>query len=260
MILQNTFQLTNKPKRIISLVPSQTSLLYALNLNDAVIGITKFCTEPPHWKKEKKMIGGTKNPNIALIKSLNPDLIIANKEENRKEDIELLAQEFPVWITDVYDLPSALNMIVDIGVLTQQIEQAQVLKRQIEDSFEQLNDAISLNNIPSAYLIWKDPWMTVGGDTFIHHMMQYAGFKNLFEEDQRYPIININKLKEKNCQLLLLSSEPYPFTNKHILELTEELPDCQIILVDGMKFSWYGDQLLSTPAYLLSLLEKIRPV
>ena len=257
MILNNRTEIKYCPQRIISLVPSQTSLLHALGVGDHVIGITKFCTEPPQWKKDKCMIGGTKNPNIQLIIKLIPDLIIANKEENRKEDVELLALEFPVWVTDVFDLSSALNMISDLGTLTQKTIEADLISQQIQLAFQKLHSIDTSNKIPTAYLIWKDPWMTIGGDTFINDMMKYAGLKNIFENETRYPVIQLDNLKEMGCELLLLSSEPYPFSEKHINELAEHLPDCKIILVDGMKFSWYGDQLLETPDYLIDLLNKM---
>jgi ABC-type Fe3+-hydroxamate transport system substrate-binding protein len=257
MILENTSQLNVEPKRIISLVPSQTSLLHALGLGERVIGITKFCTEPNSWRLDKSIVGGTKNPTIDKIKNLRPDLIIANREENRKEDVEKMAEEFPVWVTDVNDLPSALNMIQDLGELTGHKTEATDLVKKIAAGFEQLSHKVSQRKLPAAYLIWKDPWMSIGGDTFIHDMMHRAGLENLFGDLNRYPVIDINLLREKKCPLLLLSSEPYPFSKKHLSELSKLLPHCRIELVDGMKFSWYGDQLLHTPEYLTDFLRLI---
>jgi ABC-type Fe3+-hydroxamate transport system substrate-binding protein len=238
-------------KRIVSLVPSQTELLHALGLQEEVIGITKFCVHPEHWFRSKTRVGGTKNVNIEKIKFLQPGLILANKEENVKEQVEALAAEFPVWVTDVNSLNDALEMIETIGILTCKHEEALALKIQIEQNFKQLKQ----NNKPLrvCYLIWKDPYMTIGGDTFINDMLQHAGFENIFAAEKRYPTITIEDIKQLHCDVLLLSSEPFPFTEKHINSLQPLLPETKIMLADGELFSWYGSRLLHAPSYFQTL-------
>ena len=255
MILSSVNTLTYIPRRIISLVPSQTELLYHLGLIDETIGITKFCSHPKEWHLNKIKVGGTKTIDIQCIRKLKTDLIIANKEENTKEQIKTLALEFPVWLTDVNNLKEALEMISDIGKLTHQEPIAQTLIQQIQHKFAAIpfptsNNSILLN---CCYLIWKSPYMTVGGDTFINDMMNLTGLKNCFAHKKRYPEVSIAEIIEQDCKLLLLSSEPYPFKQKHIDQLQEQLPGITIILVNGEMFSWYGSRLLSAASYLKNL-------
>ena len=243
------------PKRIISLVPSQTELLYALGLDTKVIGITKFCTAPPAWHRTKTRVGGTKDLHLERIGALEPDLIIANKEENTKEQIEQLANRFPVWVSDVNNLSSALSLIRELGTITGRHEKAADIAEQIVKEFAGL--PVPEQPLSTAYLIWQNPFMTVGGDTFIHAMLEAAGFANVFKTHTRYPEITLNDLREKDCRLLLLSSEPYPFGPAHQAALAKELPQMQVELVDGTCFSWYGSRLLDAPACFRRLQAKI---
>ena len=251
MILRQTSDLTKKPCCIISLVPSQTELLHYLQLDDETIAITKFCIHPAEWFRNKIRIGGTKNLDIKKITELKPDLIIANKEENNKEQVQALAKEFNVWVTDVNNFNDALVMINDIGQLTDSMEKTATLISVIKQQFALLPIRPKLKN--AAYLIWKDPYMTTGGDTFISSMMEIAGFKNIFANTKRYPQITILELQHSKCDLIFLSSEPYPFSQKHIDELQRYLPAVKIILADGEIFSWYGSRMLLAPAYFLKL-------
>ena len=255
MIITSTIHFTHPPQKIISLVPSQTELLSYLALQQQVIGITKFCVHPQQWFTTKTRVGGTKNINLDLIKKLSPDLIIANKEENVKEQVEMLAKEFDVWVTDVNTLDEALEMINDIGQLTRTVNKAAELVAAIQKSFAQLQ--IEHFPIPAVYLIWKDPYMTVGGNTFINDMMKRGGFQTIYHGKDRDPEITLNELRASPCKWILLSSEPYPFAQKHVDELREQLPGKKIILVDGEMFSWYGSWLLNVPLYFKKLREEI---
>lgn len=246
-------QMPAHPKRIISLVPSQTELLYDLGLGQRVVGITKFCVHPETWFKTKTRVGGTKQFDLRKIRELAPDLIIANKEENRKEDIEALAKEFPVWISDVRDLPSALDMITMVGALTGTIEKADVLRNQIADRFATLKPLEPFATV--AYFIWREPYMVAGHGTFINDMLERCGLINVFDsDDARYPEITAKEVEEAAPDLILLSSEPYPFKEKHIEELLEICPQTPVRLVDGEFFSWYGSRLLGTVEYLNGML------
>ena len=254
-------EIKSPPQRIISLVPSQTELLCDLGLSDEVIGITKFCVHPDQWFQSKKRIGGTKQLNIELIKSLQPDLIIANKEENLKEEVEELAKYFPVWISDINNLDDAIEMIQSIGEITDKKSKAEEIVNKIRTHFNELKNAPSSKALlqekyphqPVCYIIWRDPYMTVGGDTFINDMLQRCGFENIFKNKQRYPEFTISDLPQMNCQLILLSSEPYPFKQEHVHELQELFPETMILLADGQMFSWYGSRLVKAPAYFEQL-------
>ncbi len=243
------------PERIVSLVPSQTELLYYLGLEAAVAGITSFCIHPPHLQKSTVVIGGTKMLDSEKIKQLQPDLIIANKEENTKLQIEELAAYFDVWVTDVTCFADALNMIEDIGLLTKTENKAKLLIKDITDGFSKIMPAVKNTN--TCYLIWRKPYMTAGGDTFINSMLQQCGLINIYADEKRYPEVNANDLRKKGCQLLLLSSEPYPFKQKHIIELQLQLPGIKIILANGEMFSWYGSRMLYSAAYFSKFIDHI---
>lgn len=253
-------EISLSPQRIISLVPSQTELLYHLGLNHEIIGITKFCIHPSQSFASKTRVGGTKNVDIDKIKALEPDLIIASKEENVKDDIEELAKYFPVWVSDVKDLLSAFAMIRNLGRITSTECKAAEIIELITDNF---NNLLSFNKkFRTAYLIWKQPYMTVGGDTFINSMLERGGFENVFKKENRYPIIEIASLHHLNCELILLSSEPYPFGQKHIEEIKsllqkKSLAPIKIALVDGEMFSWYGSRLIKAPKYFESLQKEL---
>ncbi|HOZ52953.1 MAG TPA: helical backbone metal receptor [Chitinophagaceae bacterium] len=237
-------------KRIISVVPSQTELLYDLGLNEEVVGITKFCIHPHEWYKSKKRIGGTKNLNIDLIHSLQPDLIIANKEENTKEQIEELQKQYPVYLSDIYNLDDALNMIKDIGKLVNKVAESESIVQSIQ--IAKSNATFTKTNLKTLYLIWKDPYMVAGKTTFIDSMLTEAGFNNCVDKS-RYPILSMNDITELNPEVILLSSEPYPFKQKHIDEFQNILPSCKLFLVDGELFSWYGSRLCQSFEYFSKL-------
>lgn len=256
MLLQQPAELDYRPRRIISLVPSQTELLHALGLETETAGITKFCIHPSAWFTTKQRVGGTKHISLQAVSQIDPDLIIANKEENTKEQVEALAELYPVWVTDVQDLQTALQMISDIGILTGKTLAAQEIARAIEKKFTEIYPLTV--PVKTAYLIWRKPYMAAGGGTFIHDMLERCGMQNIFGQETRYPQINIEALKAAHCRLLLLSSEPYPFKQQHIEELQCSLPGTVIMLVDGEMFSWYGSRLLLSGDYFTDLIRTIQ--
>jgi ABC-type Fe3+-hydroxamate transport system substrate-binding protein len=250
--------LLNEPvKRIISLVPSQTELLYDLGLRDEVIGITKFCIHPDNWFHSKQRVGGTKNLHMDVIRDLKPDLIIANKEENVKEQVEELAAQYPVWTSDIHTPQQAFEMIAEIAKIVDKEAAAKELLFDIKSNFEQLRTTISIQH-RAIYLIWQQPYMTIGGDTFIDAMMKLAGFENIYGDQFRYPEITVEEIAAQKPAYLLLSSEPYPFKQKHIEGLQPHLPDTKILLVDGEMFSWYGSRMLKAASYFQNLNAEIK--
>jgi len=239
------------PAKIISVVPSLTELLYNLGLKDEVVGITKFCIHPEKWFLTKPKTGGTKTLDIPHIHGLHPDLIIANKEENVKGQVEALAAHYPVWVSDINDLEDAYQAIEQIGDLVGRKESAESIIRDIKRNFTQLIMPKLKPRI--CYLIWRNPCMTVGGDTFIHSMLEAAGFENVFKDEMRYPIVSLDDIAAKNAEWIFLSSEPFPFKEKHIEEMKEHLPGATFLLVDGEMFSWYGSRMIHAPSYFLNL-------
>jgi ABC-type Fe3+-hydroxamate transport system substrate-binding protein len=253
--LNRSIHLRQTARRIVSLVPSQTELLYYLGLLEEVVGVTKFCVHPRQWFTNKTRVGGTKSVNIQTIHKLEPDLIIANKEENQKEQINELEKHYPVWISDINNLESAYDMIKMVGEITNKGNEATILVNSIQKEFHDLPKRN--RQLRTCYLIWRKPYMLAGGNTFINDLLRRCGFCNVFEHIQRYPEITIEQLKAVNCELLLLSSEPFPFKEKHIEELQQELPDTKIAIVNGELFSWYGSRLLHAPAYFKELISQV---
>ncbi len=257
---QRTIYLPDIPRRIVSLVPSQTELLFDLGLEDAVVGITRYCVHPHSWFVGKSRVGGTKNIDFSSIRSLNPNLILANREENSREQVDALAGNYPVWVSDIHNLGEALHMIECLGILTGTREQAGLLCTEIATAFSRL-DGLPVLAEPlkrAAYLIWQKPYMAAGGDTFISDMMHRCGLENIFGSKTRYPEVTLEQIRANRCGLLLLSSEPFPFGEKHIDLIRVALPDTRIILVDGKMFSWYGSRLRLSVSYLMQLREKIQ--
>lgn len=238
--------------KIISLVPSITETLFDLGLSEAeIIGRTKFCIHPENRVKNIAVIGGTKNLNIEKIKALKPDLIVANKEENRKEDVEELQKYFKVLVTNISTLEDNYYLLKNLGNILNRQETAQKFNIKIYEVFQNFSD---LPKKKCAYLIWQNPYMTVGSDTFIHDILDKVGFENIFKHHKRYPEISVEDLK--TADYIFLSSEPFPFQQKHIDELQKELPDAKIFLVDGEAFSWYGTRLAKCEGYFQNLVEK----
>jgi ABC-type Fe3+-hydroxamate transport system substrate-binding protein len=259
MFISTTLPPTSVPKKIISLVPSITELLHYLKLEEETIAITKFCVHPEAWHKTKTRIGGTKNINVEKIIALAPDLILCNKEENVQAQIEPLAALLPVYMCDVKNYDEAMQMIKDIGILTGKEIVSKKLVEKINGAFEE-NKLLSSKKIKAAYLIWNEPYMTIGGDTFISDMMHKAGLENIYKKETRYPTITIKQLQDDNPELILLSSEPYPFKEKHIEELKVYFPHTKILMADGEMFSWYGSRMTFAAPYFKKLLAHFHTV
>lgn len=245
--LGNEITISFPPQRIISLVPSQTELLADLGLGDRVVGITKFCVHPEAWIKSKTIVGGTKKFDFERIKSLQPDLIIGNKEENYQEGIKRLQAVYPVWMSNIITTEDALTMIRQLGELVD-------AQKQTEKIIAQINNAISgIEKLPplrTLYMIWRSPWMAAASVTFIHELITLVGFKNCLAVKDRYPELSDQDIKILDPELILLSSEPYPFQQKNIDEIQRICPNAKVILVDGEMFSWYGSRLKLFPDYI----------
>jgi len=245
------------PKRIISLVPSQTELIFDLGLDAEVVGITKFCIHPQDQFRSTAKVGGTKKLDLDRIRALQPDLIIGNKEENDQAQIEELMKELPVWMSDIHTLEDAFEMMGGIGAVTGKTRQAADLIDSIKSSFADLQTNLKTGNkLRVTYFIWEEPFMVAGPNTFIHEILQLGGWINAVS-DSRYPEISEAALRELNPDLIFLSSEPYPFKDKHVAEFREICPHSQVMIVDGELFSWYGSRLRHTPQYLFALQQAV---
>lgn len=245
-----TIQLNELPQRIVSLVPSQTELLFTLGLGNRVVGITKFCIHPDKWYRTKTRVGGPKKLKLDKIKALHPDLIIGNKEENSKDEIEALREIAPVWISDIFSLNDNHTMIREIGKMCGTLEKSEDIIHHIKVNFKTLQPL--KEKITVLYLIWKDPFMAVASHTFINHILtKQIGLINAIETQDRYPILDKNQLPK--ADVVFLSSEPYPFKEKHLEEMQSYFPDSKLILVNGEFFTWYGSRLIEAPTYFKTL-------
>jgi len=248
--MNRTIRLEGIPRRIVSLVPSQTELLYDLALEDEVVGITKFCIHPESWFRSKTRVGGTKHVDIEKVRSLSPDLIIGNKEENTKEDIAALEDIAPVWMSDIYTVDDALEMILEVSTICGKSEYGTQLVKTVQSGFESLkNEPLSGTFL---YFIWKDPDFVAGTNTFISDLLESTGLRNLCRSE-RYPEWNAT---DEVPDIVLLSSEPYPFKFEHVKEMRKKFPKSSINLIDGEMCSWYGSRMQLAPKYLSAFFEK----
>jgi ABC-type Fe3+-hydroxamate transport system substrate-binding protein len=257
--MQRTFTLKSTPKRIISLVPSQTELLYDLGLEERIVGITKFCVHPYHLKSTKAIVGGTKNIKLEKIKELQPDLILCNKEENTKEIVEELEKLFPVHVSDVKNIEESLEMITQYGVMMKCNTEASKINNKIQfylKDFQEFVKDIPVQKV--AYFIWRKPWMVAGQDTFINYLLKLCKFENIYESHGRYPEVEIKKIRlDGDPDIVMLSSEPYPFKSAHAFELGRCTHHAKVVFVDGEYFSWYGSRLSKAFTYFKKLHESL---
>ena len=241
------------PKRIISLVPSQTELLVALGLEENIVGITKFCVHPDHLRKSKTIVGGTKKVHFDKIRDLNPEIILCNKEENTLEMVMELEKIAPVHVSEIIGFEDVLNLIEMYGKLFDRDREANQLILKLRKEKKEFEKEIPIIPKKVAYFIWRDPWMVAGGDTFINSLLKLNGWENIFEnKESRYPEIIVEELKDLKPDLILLSSEPFPFKEKHVEEM-RQICNARIELVDGEYFSWYGSRLIRAFDYFKKL-------
>jgi len=258
---QHSFETT--PKRIVSLVPSQTELLFDLDLEENLVGITKFCVHPYHLKSTKKSVGGTKKVHFEKIRLLEPDIIIANKEENTLEIVEELSKICPVWVTDIITLEDNLKMIEDFGNLFNKRTEAQKWINKINFAHKDFTEFVKDKEVlKAAYFIWANPYMVAAGDTFINEMLKLNKFENIYDNNPkyegRYPEVIEQKMRiQGDPDLVLLSSEPFPFKDEHAFELGRYTHHAKTVFVDGEMFSWYGSRLVKAFDYFKKLHERI---
>lgn len=245
--------ITGSPQKIVSLVPPITELLFDLGLGDKLVGRTKFCIHPKGKVDKVPSIGGVMGLNYHRIEESKPDLILASREENGKQEINEIAKLLPVWVSDVRNLADALEMIQIIGTICGVEEKAKEIAEKIETEFEKLSE-IPEEVINAVYLIWKNPLYTVGGDNFTNDMLKRVGIRNVFEDkNEAYPIVTGKEIRDRKPDYIFLPSEPYPFTKDDVQEFRGKFPKVEIKQVDGEYFSWYGSHLLKAPSYFKQL-------
>lgn len=256
--LNRRIHIEKLPERIISLVPSQTELLVELGLKTSIVGVTKFCVHPGNLRQEKDIVGGTKQIHLDKIKALNPDIILCNKEENTLEMITELESIAPVHISDIYNLVDALRLIEMYGELFNVEAESTKLITAITNERETFKLKFqNRTKKKAAYFIWKNPWMVAGSNTFIDFMLNEAGFDNVFKHMERYPEISLEDQSLKEAEVLLLSSEPFPFKDTDKEAFFDKCTNQQVLIVDGELFSWYGSRLLYSYRYYGMIIKNL---
>lgn len=249
------------PQRIVCLVPSITELLVDLGLEDALVGVTKFCVHPYHLKSTKTIVGGTKQVKKEVVSSLKPDVIIANKEENTLEIVQDLQEIAPVIVTNIITIDEVMDMISLFGLLFNKRMESQKINDKLDFLLRDFMRWVSpLPEMKAAYFIWADPYMVAGDDTFINEMLRLSKFTNVYSSRGRYPEVEIKKIRlEGDPEVVFLSSEPYPFKDEHAFELGRFTHHAKTIFVDGEMFSWYGSRLLKSFDYFKEIRKRLEP-
>ena len=256
-------ELERPPRRIVSLVPSLTETLCALGLAEALVGITVYCVEPREVVTGKTRIGGEKNPDLEKIRRLEPDLVIANIEENLREHVEALrAWSIPVWVTYPRTVADGIGLITELGAVTGTEARAGEIVDEIQPLYDRVRSAASRRPpVPVFYPIWRAPYMTINRDTYIHDMLSVCGGRNVFaDRPERYPTVSLDEMAAARPAVILLPDEPFRFRRAHLADFAgyTEVPavsDGRIHLVDGKPFSWHGPRIAEALRTVPSLLE-----
>ena len=239
------------PSRIVSLIPSTTELLCHLGLAGALVGITVYCREPAELLRGKTRVGGEKDPDLEAIRALEPDLVIANVEENLREHVETLRSwGIAVHVTYPRTAAGAIAMIRELGQVTGTQARADALADDLEGRLDEVR-ALTARRPPARvyYAIWREPYMTIGGDTYIHDVLALCGAANVFADArERYPAVTLDAVAARRPEVILLPDEPFRFRRTHLADFAPyaDVPavrDGRIHLVDGKPFSWHGPRL-----------------
>jgi ABC-type Fe3+-hydroxamate transport system substrate-binding protein len=259
-------ELAAPPRRIVSLVPSWTETLFALGAGERVVGATRFCVEPADRIGAVAKVGGTKNPDLRAIGELGPDLVIANAEENRREDVEQMrAQGIAVLITYPRTIPAAVKSLLDIGRAIGCEAEAGALAREITLTVSGIETAVGVwakLRIRVFCPIWKNPWMSFNADTYSHDVLRMMGYNNVFASaGERYPMTTLDQALERRPDIVILPDEPYAFGERDVEELKKALPPAlsrRLLVVSGRDLHWYGVHMVAGLRALADRLARVR--
>jgi ABC-type Fe3+-hydroxamate transport system substrate-binding protein len=260
--LYRPIEIKQAPQRIVSLVPSITEALFTFGLGESVVGVTRFCVEPSDGVAAKQKVGGTKTLDVTHVRELQPDLVIANVEENRPEDVrQLIAAGLNVMVTFPRTVAAGIDMMRQIAEMTDSMAAARPI---IDEASAALTEARarSESRRPLRVFcpIWRNPWMSVGPDTYIHDFLHVCGGLNIFSRrHDRYPITDLNEIARRDPQVILLPDEPYRFAAKHLPEITKydyisAVRDRRVHLIEGKHLCWYGPRIAGSLRFVQELL------
>lgn len=262
--LYRELEVKSTPKRIVSLVPSITETLFTFGADDSVVAVTNFCVEPPQALEAKTAVGGTKTLDVEAIKGLSPDLIIANAEENREEDIrQLVRASLPVFVTFPRTVSAAINMMRQLAEITDTVGKAAPILQEAEETLTDIKTASRTRHRPRVFCpIWRRPWMTIGSDTYMHDFITVCGGRNIFaDRHDRYPRVELDEVARRLPEVILLPDEPYHFMPKHKEEFATRayvpaVRDERIHVVDGKILCWYGPRIADGLRFVNGLLQQ----
>jgi ABC-type Fe3+-hydroxamate transport system substrate-binding protein len=243
------------PRRIVSLVPSITETVIGLGAADRLVGINNYCVYPADVVKDIRKVGGTKGFSMDVIDAVGPDLILANKEENRKHQIETLRESYPVFVTYPRTVEGAVKMILDLGVLTDTQERASEHAASCDFFLESIDLSIAGPPLRTVCMIWRDPWMAVGPDSYVSALLDRIGFVNVFTKaDGRYPETTLDAVIERQPEVIILPSEPYAFRKQDKDELDDLLSArgvmASTLRMDGSLLTWFGTRTIKGLRFL----------
>lgn len=262
--LYRELELKGAPKRIVSLVPSITETLFTFGAADSVVAVTNFCVEPSDAIGTKTTVGGTKTLDVAAIKEIAPDLVIANAEENREEDIrQLVRGGLRVFVTFPRTVAAAINMMRQLAEITDAIDTATPILQEAEETLAEIRAASRTRHRPRVFCpIWRRPWMTIGSDTYMHDFITVCGGRNIFaDRHDRYPRVELDETARRLPEVILLPDEPYHFTPRHKEEFAPRayvpaVRDERIYVVDGKVLCWYGPRIAKGLRFINGLLQQ----
>ncbi len=249
--------------RIVSLVPSITELLFDLELAGQIVGRTGFCTEPRDKVKKVAKVGGTKTIDVAKIKRLAPSHLVVNIDENPRPVIQDLARFVPhVIVTHPRGPADNLALYRLLGGIFNRQAQAEALCAAFAKVWDEVHTATrAWPRQRVLYLIWKSPWMTVSEDTYIARMLAAVGWDTWSPaSNARYPSVDLTRAALANVDFVLLSSEPYSFSERHCVEILDLVPEgssTRVALIDGAMTSWYGSRAIRGLEYLRAFREEL---
>ena len=252
--------MSSRPERIVSLVPSTTESVCAFGAARRLVARTRYCTEPAELLGDVPMIGGTKNPDLGVILALEPDLVVANAEENRAEDLEHLAARVPTLIQTPRSVAEAVD---ELRVLASRLEVADAAAPWLEQIDARLAEAAAAARgrppLRVYYAIWRKPWMTVSADTFVHDVLQRCGARSVAAAARdRYPVLSPKEAVEQGLDLVLLASEPWEFDAAQREEVVRggSFGDVPVRLCDGRDFCWHGVRMAAGLGRALAALRR----
>lgn len=260
--LNRAVELSATPRRIISLVPSLTEALFAFGVGRKVVGVTSFCVEPREAVADRPKVGGTKTLRVERVLELQPDLVVASAEENRKEDIEALVREgLPVFVTLPTTVAEAIDMMEQLADMAGAGRTAGKIVKEARRALDEVREQCqSRRPVRTFCPIWRNPWMTVGPGTYVHDFITVCGAENIFQwRHERYPKVELAEMAERDPEVVLLPDEPFRFGAKHVPEVAayrevRAVVDGRIYLVEGKHLCWYGPRIAGSLRFVSGLI------